>query len=307
MSSHQSENVTDPDRTSLDTIADFRRLICPLDGEPLTQLGHTLRCPDGHSFDVARQGYVNLLPVQNKRSRDPGDSREMVAARRRFLNAGHYQLIADSVASAVLDTFSGTAIASCLDAGCGEGYYLRCLQQLIAAEGHCPAELMGIDISKWAVQAAAKSQPGGTWLVASNARLPVASSSVDTVLCMFGFPILEEFSRILKPQGTLVLVEAGPSHLVELRNIIYASTKDEHTSEKQFLVGFDRCERMLVKHKLLLNSASAIADLLVMTPHMYRANAQGRSAALALSKLTLTVDVSITCWRKTGDMVPGLT
>ncbi len=98
---------------------------------------------------------MNLLPVQNKRSRDPGDSKEMVAARRRFLEAGHYQPIADAVAQAVLAGAVPGRTLTCLDAGCGEGYYLRQLAATAAAEAR-PLALAGLDISKWAVQAAAK-------------------------------------------------------------------------------------------------------------------------------------------------------
>ena len=79
------------------SVEPFSALACPLDGDPLTPEGQTWRCPAGHSFDTARQGYVHLLPVQNKRSRDPGDSKAMVAARQRFLNAGYYQPIAEAV------------------------------------------------------------------------------------------------------------------------------------------------------------------------------------------------------------------
>lgn len=82
------------------SVSPFTALACPLDGAPLQRQGGSLRCADGHCFDLAAQGYVNLLPVQNKRSLDPGDSKEMVAARRRFLEAGHYQPIADAVTQA---------------------------------------------------------------------------------------------------------------------------------------------------------------------------------------------------------------
>ena len=97
----------------------FVALACPLDGTTLRRVGATWRCPTGHSFDVAAQGYTHLLPVQNKRSRDPGDSKEMVAARRRFLESGAYQPIAAAVAQAVLADLPPTPSFSCLDAGCG--------------------------------------------------------------------------------------------------------------------------------------------------------------------------------------------
>ena len=143
-------------------ITAFQALACPLDGKPLQRVAATWRCANGHAFDVASQGYANLLPVQHKRSRDPGDSKEMVAARRRFLNSGAYQPIAEAVSRAVLAGLPATAC--CLDAGCGEGYYLR---QLSAAADE-PAKgwaIVGVDISKWAVLAAAKQDRRPAWLV----------------------------------------------------------------------------------------------------------------------------------------------
>jgi len=131
----------------------FDSLACPLDGEPLNQSGTCWRCPAGHSFDVARQGYLHLLPVQKKRSLDPGDSKDMVAARRRFLNAGFYQPIAEAVNKAVTTRAGDTKPLACLDAGCGEGYYLR---QLAASNMDRSLALVGVDISKWAILAAAK-------------------------------------------------------------------------------------------------------------------------------------------------------
>src|SRR5690606_30193219 len=134
------------------TINPFLNLACPLDGAPLVRQDSAWRCDAGHSFDIARQGYTNLLPVQNKRSLDPGDSKLMVAARSRFLNAGWYQPVAEAISSAVVAGHAGAAELSCLDAGCGEGYYLRQL----AASSALPLTLLGLDISKWAVLAAAK-------------------------------------------------------------------------------------------------------------------------------------------------------
>jgi len=109
------------------TVSPFEALACPLDGSPLQKHDKNWSCAAGHTFDIARQGYVHLLPVQNKRSRDPGDNKEMVAARQRFLNAGYYQPVAEALSSAVFPKDISEASISCLDAGCGEGYYLRYL------------------------------------------------------------------------------------------------------------------------------------------------------------------------------------
>ena len=271
----------------------FQALACPLDGLPLQSAGAMWRCASGHSFDVAREGYVHLLPVQNKRSRDPGDSKEMVAARRRFLNAGHYQPIAQAVGRSVLAAGAGRAAVSVLDAGCGEGYYLRQLASVLAPS--LQLVLIGLDISKWAVQAAAKQQRDATWLVGSNANLPVMDATLDCVLCMFGFPVYAEFARVLKPGGMLVQVDAGPDHLRELREIIYPTLKSGRADDWRTPPGFRAPACETLRFELKLGSAEQIGDLLLMTPHLFRATAQGRARAAALRTLALTVDVRLAC------------
>lgn len=280
--------------------APFQALACPLDGDPLTLVESAWRCPAGHSFDIAKQGYVNLLPVQNKRSNDPGDSKAMVAARQRFLNAGYYQPIADAINHAALNDAPESMPLSCLDAGCGEGYYLRQLAQ--AASDAALLELIGLDISKWAVMAAAKQnrqqdQPA-TWVVGSNANLPVQSASLDRLLCMFGFPVMSEFARVLKPGGVLLQVEAGSNHLRELREVIYPTLKPERNGEPTVAEGFTAQAAETVSYSLTLNGKEAIADLLAMTPHLYRASAEGRERAAALETLAVSVDVQVIKWIK---------
>ena len=247
-------------------IIPFQALACPLDGAPLRRDGATWRCAAGHSFDIASQGYINLLPVQQKRSRDPGDSKEMVAARRRFLNAGFYQPIAAAVSRAALADLRPGATASCLDAGSGEGYYLR---QLAAAatESRQSLAVLGLDISKWAVLSAAKQDKRPSWVVGSNANLPVLPGSLDRVLCMFGFPVYAEFARVLKPAGLLLQVDAGPDHLRELREIIYPALKPERSAEPRPPAGFVSLSTESVGYSADIVGAAQIADLLAMTPH----------------------------------------
>ncbi|WNL38237.1 methyltransferase domain-containing protein [Halomonas sp. PAMB 3232] len=276
----------------------FQSLACPLDGQPLSLISGAWRCAAGHSFDIAKQGHVNLLPVQQKRSVDPGDSKVMVAARQRFLGAGHYQVIADAVSAAALEGASENEPLACLDAGCGEGYYLRRLAQ--ASDG--ALSLMGLDISKWAVLAAARqSRPPSPvldirWAVGSNASLPVQSQTLDRLLCMFGFPVASEFERVLKPGGVWLQVEAGPEHLRELREIIYPRLKAPRADDTPTPDGFELADTRHVSERFTLESAGEIADLLTMTPHLYRASSEGRERAQALETLTLTIDVVIKRW-----------
>ena len=276
-------------------IIPFHALACPLDGAPLRNGGAAWRCPAGHSFDIATQGYTNLLPVQNKRSRDPGDSKEMVAARRRFLESGAYQPIAAAVNQAVLADLPPSRTVSCLDAGCGEGYYLR---QLAAGDEARHLSPIGLDISKWAVLSAAKQDKRMTWVVGSNANLPVQSGSLDRVLCMFGFPVYAEFARVLAPEGQLVQIDAGPDHLRELREIIYPVLKAERTIEPPVPTGFTGLPNETVRYSVEIDGQQQIADLLAMTPHLYRASPSGRAKAAALTAITVTVDVRLNCLQR---------
>ncbi|WP_153108977.1 putative RNA methyltransferase [Propionivibrio limicola] len=279
-------------------IIPFQALACPLDQAPLSCSGSAWRCVAGHSFDVASQGYINLLPVQHKRSRDPGDSKEMVAARRRFLDTGYYEPIAAAVSRAALTVdVARASTLSCLDAGCGEGYYLR---RLVAEAGDQRLALVGLDISKWAVLAAAKQDKTIQWVVGSNANLPVLPETLDRVLCMFGFPVYSEFARVLKPGGLLLQVDAGPDHLRELREVIYPVLKPERPSAAAAPPGFTLVSVETVRYPLQINGKERIANLLAMTPHLYRASAEGRERAAALTDLSLTVDVRLSCWRREG-------
>jgi 23S rRNA (guanine745-N1)-methyltransferase len=298
------------------TITPFNHLICPLDGQPLLMQQNSWRCANGHSFDNSRQGYVHLLPVQNKRSLAPGDSKEMVAARQRFLNAGYYQPIAAAVAQSVAEAFKTLCEGAehqpgikepfaCLDAGCGEGYYLRQLEASLSGQKHeQQLSLVGLDISKPAVLAAAKQSKTTRWLVASNANIPLADESLSCILSLFGFPVYPEFRRVLRPGGRVIVVNAGPDHLRELREVIYPVLKPEvnKPNASEAPPGFQTIGRHTINFSLALVDESAIADLLAMTPHFYRTKAEGLARVAALGELQVTVDVWLTVLKTTpGD------
>lgn len=270
-------------------------LICPFDGLPLANQGTSLICPDRHTFDRAREGYVNLLPVQDKASRDPGDSKEMVAARRQFLETGAYASVANALAETTVSalarcTRSGPAVI--LDAGCGEGYYLDELaQRLAATSGAQTAQLAGIDISKWAVRAAAKRSAPVTWAVASNRRPPLAPGSVDLILCLFGFPIWEGFAPIQPMGGEIILVDPGPDHLQELRALIYPEVKRSARPSLAPQPGYTPVSEMTHLSCAHVPTPDAIANLLAMTPHAHRAASDGRTRLAACHTLDVTIDV----------------
>lgn len=219
----------------------------------------------------------------------------MVAARRRYLESGVYEPIAAGVWRALMDGLEGEAPYACLDAGCGEGYYPRYLRQ---QDQQGQLALIGLDISKWAVMAAARSSPDIRWLVGSNAHLPVPDDALDAVLCLFGFAAPDEFLRALKPGGIWVQVETGADHLLELRRIIYSSLKVDKSQEQAVAVGFCLEHSERIRFEISLHTQEQIADLLLMTPHMFRASMPGLERVRQLSSLDLQVDVQIKVLRR---------
>ena len=151
--------------------------------------------------------------------------------------------------------------------------------------------MIGVDISKWAVLAAAKQDKQTRWVVGSNANLPVLSESLDLVLCLFGFPVYGEFARVLKASGQVIQVDSGEDHLWELREIIYPELKPPADNESTAPEGFRQLDSTVVRFALPLPDRDSIADLLAMTPHLYRATSEGLEKAAALESLDVTVDV----------------
>ncbi|MCO4785340.1 putative RNA methyltransferase [Marinomonas atlantica] len=276
----------------------LEHLCCPLDQLPLERNERTLVCPKGHAYDIAKTGYVNLLPVQKKHSKDPGDSKEMVASRREFLANGHY----DPVIHAILDSLplhpKQVSELSVFDAGCGEGHYLRLLSKHLREQTQLDAT--GLDISKWAITDASKRDKQIDWIVGSNAHIPVAEGRFDWVMCAFGFPVVSEFARVLKQQGWLLLVESGSDHLIELRKILYPEIKPYHATFAEGLDGFELKHELNHRFSFTLTDAEQIGQLLSMTPHIHKAPYEGRQAALALQMIDLTADIKLRWYQKQG-------
>lgn len=272
-------------------------IACPMDGEKLVQHDNCLSCENGHSFDIAKQGYVNLLPVQHMRSKQPGDSKAMVVARSEFLNSGFYELIANKLADISLiqiSAISDEQTVCLMDAGCGEGYYLDyILNQLKDHVGETQLSFIGLDISKPAIIASSKRNKSISWIVGTNRKPPVVENSVDIILCVFGFQSFDGFHRSLKQGGSIILVEPGPDHLKELREIIYTDVKktDVEDLSQYDKTGFSIVDTCRLQFNTGEINNEQINNLLLMTPHFFRANKEGRERAINLTSISLSVDV----------------
>ncbi len=276
-------------------------LACPIDGKKLEQTDKQLVCKNGHSFDIARQGYVNLLPVQHKRSKQPGDSKAMVMARTHFLNTGIYEAIANRLTEIVSALIIDDKDYCFLDAGCGEGYYFDLLvKKLGASKASNKLSFIGLDISKEAVVQATKRNKQISWVVGTNRQPPVEDESVDVILCLFGFFSEPGFRRILKPGGLIIVVDPGVEHLKELRKIIYPEVKKANSLDSSLADSgkfFLQCSESL-RFDAEISGNEQINRLLIMTPHFYRASKEGREAACKLDNIHVTVDVTFRLLKK---------
>jgi 23S rRNA (guanine745-N1)-methyltransferase len=176
----------------------------------LVRLQRTMRCSQGHSFDIAGSGYINLLQPQDRRARQPGDSSDAVAARRRLHDRG----VTQGLRLAIRDAIQATAQDVVLDAGCGEGFYLGTLQREIGFDAH------GVDISTGAIDAAARRYPACEWVVANADRLaPYGDQSFSLVVSITARMNAPEFRRVLRQDGRLLVAVPSQDDLVELRGV----------------------------------------------------------------------------------------
>ncbi|ADO48227.1 23S rRNA (guanine(745)-N(1))-methyltransferase [[Enterobacter] lignolyticus] len=258
---------------------------CPLCHAPLTRQQNSYVCPQRHQFDLAKEGYVNLLPVQHKRSRDPGDSAEMMQARRAFLDAGHYQPLRDAI-SALLQSVSPAQI---LDIGCGEGYYTHAFAALAQ-------RTWGLDVSKSAVRAGAKRYPQVEFCVASSQRLPFVDACMDAVVRIYAPCNPHELARVVKVGGVVITATPGPRHLMELKGLIYDEVRLHAPNDEQ-LPGFLLVQESALAYPMTLSGAEAVA-LLQMTPFAWRAKPQVREQLAQKAQFDCQTDFVIQVWRR---------
>lgn len=301
-------------------------LACPICQDvllPNPEIPTEFRCKQSHCFDQARQGYLNLLVAQHKRSKKPGDSAEMVRARKAFLEAGYYEAISDFVCQHTHQTLSenklppehsGVHIA---DVGCGEGYYSHRLSQYLSGElnlakatddkqvNGLPAvkhRLYAVDISREAIKAACRrtgkhSNPI-SWLVASGGRLPLQDGKLDMILSLFTPVMPEGWRKALKPGGCLLLLVPAEHHLVELRQLLYSSVKSGSYDPSQTLknAGFSLISTYSLEKEIQVGQDD-LPNLLKMTPHGWRTTSEGKENVTSQTVLNTRLHVKLLKYR----------
>lgn len=252
--------------------------ICPVCKAPLLRDGNTMRCASNHCFDVAAKGYVNLLgPGKSSR----GDDSDMVSARKRFLSAGYYSPLCDALCEIV----SKTPYETLLDAGCGEGYYTKRICDI------SNKEIYGLDISKKAAEKASSLCKSAQICVASAYDMPYADNSFDIIVNVFSPLAIDEYKRVLKSDGHLIMAVPSPEHLKELKQAVYDSVYVKEMNDTA-LDGFILNESKSVEFVMELDNAY-LKDLFMMTPYYHKTGEADKKKLDSIEKLSVTASFVI--------------
>lgn len=267
---------------------------CPICGNPLTKEEKRLVCDNRHSFDIAAANYANLLPVNKKHSKSPGDDTDMVRARERFLSCGYYRKLRDKIVETV-SSLPKTGQIRLIDIGCGEGYYTEAVSSLK------DIETAAFDISKAAAEKTGKrikrSGAHAEVAVASAFDVPVNDGDFDIALNIFSPLCIPELSRILKPGGVFLYVVPAPDHLWEMKELIYDNPY-KNIDEDQVYDGFELDDKIRIKYTEEITSNENIRALFGMTPYFWHTPKAYMSKLDNIHSLRVTVDFFILIYRK---------
>jgi 23S rRNA (guanine745-N1)-methyltransferase len=271
-------------------------LICPICNAGLAKVDNVLKCPNSHSFDISREGYVNLLLPGQRRRKVLGDTKDMLQARRRFLDRGFYTPLSDGInehihghlmeASSLGESSSPTCIA---DLGCGEGHYVGRLSRYLDGYGvGTDARYFGADISKEAVRLAAKRYDGIWFFVGSTKqRILLAEESVGVILNVFAPRNSVEFARVSVRGGLLLVVIPHPDHLANLRSaldLLDIETDKRERVVEQMSGPFELVGEQTIGYDITLNQDD-VSDLIQMTPNYWHISEATRQAAKAMGEI----------------------
>jgi 23S rRNA (guanine745-N1)-methyltransferase len=263
--------------------------ICPLCQLPLRLKEKSYRCINNHSFDQAKEGYVNLLPVQYKHSKDPGDNKTMVKARRAFLAQGFYQPLADKLIQ--LYQQNARLDAPVLDAGCGEGFYTH-------QHHNISNKVYGVDIAKNAIRLAAKRYKQCFFSVGTLSQLPFNNEYFAWLISIYA-PIIEsEFSRVLTKGGYLVTVTPAENHLFELKSLIY-QTPAQHNTEKQMIKNLTLVTEQKLSYTMQFTNSESLINLLAMTPFAFKTTDELLADLKTQKNFACQADFMIRLYQKT--------
>ncbi len=268
----------------------MKNLICPVCKEKLNFESKKCFCENNHSFDFAKEGYVNLLR-SNKNGSLIGDNKDMAISRRDFLNKGYFEVLARELLIEVQKISKSSPVL--LDICCGEGYYSSFLKS------KTDAQIFGFDISKQMIKLAAKRKSGVNYFVANMTDIPLKSGSVDFAFQLFAPFYEKEFHRVLKNDGVLITVTPGKNHLFSLKSVLY-DTPYENDEQLPKTQNLKLISTRSVKDNIFLTSNEDIISLFKMTPYYYHTDKESKKRLDNLDALETQVEFNLNFYKKIG-------
>lgn len=279
---------------------------CPHCKASMLREGGSLFCTGEkrHTYDIAKEGYVNLLPPGRAKNAHTGDGADMIRAREVFLAEGGYDRYSREAALIAADVLiEADEVSGCtlIDAGCGEGRHTVNMAKALADALPAMVTAAGFDASKFGVKAAAKRYVKGTvpegvtpFFAAANIfSLPVRDGCADVFASLFAPLPEDEARRTLRRGGVLLICAAGAAHLSEMRQVLY-ETPIPSGGGAAVPEGFTTVREKIIEYPLELKTSEEIMALFTMTPFYHNAPAEGRAKLEALSSMTVTVQVKCT-------------
>lgn len=265
---------------------------CPKCNEQLYKHQNTYKCINKHSYDISKEGYINLL-LANMHSNVSGDNNIMVQARTNFLNSEYYLQLSNKLNDLISDLTIDNA--NLLDLGCGEGYYTNNLYHYLTNINRV-FKLYGLDISKDAIKKAAKTNKFISYIVASSANVPLCNNSYDLIYSIFSPCFDKEIINILKDNGILIIVSAGDKHLLGLKQVLYDNTylNDE---KEYFLPSFVLIDKHVIEYEIEVVKDD-IGNLLKMTPYYYKTSTNDQMKLNSLTNLVTPIKFIISIYKK---------
>lgn len=257
-------------------------MICPKCSTQLVRQDKSFVCANRHSYDIARQGYVNLMLSGSVH----GDSKEMVIARHEFLNHGYYECLRKHLVL-LLEKYAPQFL---VDLGCGEGYYTS---KMALYASKC----IGVDLSKDALKIASREDKKSQYVVASIFHLPIEENSVDCITNIFAPTPLDECKRILVNGGIYIKVAPHIDHLYEFKKNLY---EDVYKNELEMIEDdrFELIEQIQVDDQILIDNNKDIQALFMMTPYYWKSSKEVSQKVALLNELETTISFDIQVYRR---------
>lgn len=270
----------------------LENLICPICKNPLFSAERSFKCENGHSYDLSKSGYINLLSPGKKNNAKAGDSKEMINARALFFSSDCYGKINEYLCSIVKELRPVLTV----DAGCGEGYYTHAIAK------HASVYSIGFDMSKYGCEHGARlaKREGLSNILYSVSNIfdmPILDGCADAVISMFAPVADREFFRVLKSGGYLIIGAAGRKHLYGLKSAIYDEVYLNEPSAHEY-AGFELIRHESLKYQTQVEGNDLINALFMMTPYYHRTTLSDKEKLKALTLVNTDIEVDFFIMRK---------